>query len=136
MRNKFLLALLLSTAVALFACSSLPTSSSVSDFADQEEYIIDFSKKIEGYQLANGPLPKNLNADVFFALLQPFYKDTGIMEKVRKYPVAVFNEGESYVLILCDKDARFTVLKDLGATTDRIDFPYYREQKQVPCDIK
>jgi hypothetical protein len=32
-----------------------------------EEYLIDFSKKIEGHRLITGPLPSDLNAEKFFS---------------------------------------------------------------------
>ena len=115
---------------------SRPQSSQGSDpkeVAELEEYLIDFSKKIEGHRLLTGTLPSDLNAEKFFSILEQYYPDKEIIKKVKKYPVRVFREGESYVLILCDKGSKMALYKDLGSTITFVDFPYYREGKKVPC---
>lgn len=101
--------------------------------AELEEYLIDFSKKIEGHRLSTGPLPPDLNADKFFSILEQYYPDEEIMRKVKKYPVRVYLEPDSYVLILCDQESKFILYKDLGRTITFVDYPYWREGKKVPC---
>jgi len=98
-----------------------------------EEYLIDFSKKIEGHRLQTGSLPPDLDAEKFFSILESYYPDKKIINIVQKYPVRVFREGESYVLILCDKESKMALYKDLGSTIIYVDFPYYREGKKVSC---
>ncbi len=122
--------------VALFAiapCCSSRLAKPTADVAGLEEYLIDFSKKAEGYRIRHGSLPPDLDADKFFKMIRPFYVDDEMEQKVRQYPVTVFREDESYVLILCDKEARYILYKDLGKTIDRVDFPYWREREQVAC---
>lgn len=40
----------------------------VGDETVLEEYLIDFSKKIEGHRLSTGPLPSDLNAENLFSI--------------------------------------------------------------------
>jgi hypothetical protein len=98
-----------------------------------EDYLVDFSQKVQGHTLLNGPLPPDLDAVKFFAILEPYYQNKEPIEKVKLYPVRVIPQDESYVLILCDKESRFIVYKDLGNTIDFVDYRYWQEQKQVPC---
>jgi hypothetical protein len=102
--------------------------------AELEEYLIDFSKKIEGHRLSTGPLPSDLNAKKFISILEQYYPDKEIIRKVSKYPVRVYPEDNSYVLILCDQESKFILYKDLGRTITFIDYPYWREGKKVPCN--
>ena len=81
----------------------------------------------------SGPLPSDLSAEKFFSILENYYPDKKIIKIVKKYPVRVSREGESYVLILCVKGSRMTLYKDLGGTITHVDFPYWREGKKVPC---
>jgi hypothetical protein len=103
------------------------------EVSELEEYLIDFSKKMEGHRLQTGPLPPDLDAKKFFSILESYYPDKKIIKIVKKYPVRVYREGESYVLILCDKASKMALYKDLGSTITYVDFPYYREGKKVPC---
>lgn len=98
-----------------------------------EEYLIDFSKKIEGHKLQTGSLPLDLDAEKFFSILEKYYPDKKIIKIVKKYPVRVSRQGESYVLILCDKASKMVLYKDLGSTITFVDFPYYREGQRPPC---
>jgi len=104
------------------------------EIAELEEYLIDFSKKIEGHRLSIGPLPADLNADKFFSILEQYYPDKEIIRKVKKYSVRVYPESNSYVLTLCDQESKFILYKDLGRTITFIDHPYWREEKKVPCN--
>ena len=103
------------------------------EVSELEEYLIDFSKKIEGHRLQTGSLPPDLDAKKFFSILENYYPDKKIIKIIRKYPVQVSREGESYVLILCDKGSKMALYKDLGSTTTFVDFPYYREGQRLPC---
>jgi hypothetical protein len=113
-----------------FQCSQEIDPKEVSEL---EEYLIDFSKKMEGHRLQTGSLPPDLDAKKFFSILESYYPDKKIIKIVKKYPVRVFREGESYVLILCDKASKMVLYKDFGSTIIYVDFPYYREGKKVPC---
>jgi hypothetical protein len=99
-----------------------------------EEYLIDFSKKVEGYRLQKGSLPPNLDAEKFFSILEEQKTDREMIRKVREYPVRVAVQGESYVLILCDKKSEFMLYKDLGETITFIDHPYWRTGEKVRCN--
>ena len=103
------------------------------EVSELEEYLIDFSKKIEGHRLQTGSLPPDLDAKKFFSILENYYPDKKIIKIIRKYPVQVSREGESYVLILCDKGSRMALYKDIGSTITHVDFPYYREGQRLPC---
>ena len=103
------------------------------EVSELEEYLIDFSKKMEGHRLQTGSLPPDLDAKKFFSILESYYPDKKIIKIVKKYPARVFREGESCVLILCDKASKMAPYKDLGSTITYVDFPYYREGKKVPC---
>jgi hypothetical protein len=98
-----------------------------------EDYLVDFSQKVQGYTLLNGPLPPDLDVPKFFSMLDQYYQNKEPIEKVKSYPVRVMAQDESYVLILCDKESKFIVYKDLGKTIDFVDYRYWQEQKQVPC---
>jgi len=93
-----------------------------------EQYLVDFSKRMKGMKL-----PSDLNARKYFSLLEPIYPDQKIIRTVRQYPVKVVKEGESYNLLLCDRDRRFTIIGDLGSTTDFVDKPYWRQEEDVTC---
>ncbi len=116
-------------------CSKFQSSQEIDpkEVSELEEYLIDFSKKIEGHRLLAGFLPPDLDADKFFSILEKYYPDKKIIEIVKIYPVRVFREGESYVLILCDKGSKMALYKDLGSTITFVDFPYYRRGEKVPC---
>ena len=101
--------------------------------AELEEYLIDFSKKVEGHRLSTGSLPSDLNAEKFFSILGQYYPDKEIIQKVKKYPVRVYPESNSYVLILCDQESKVILYKDLGRTITFVDHPYWREREKVPC---
>jgi len=136
MRTKIRIFLICSLIILSLACCSLYQSSQEWDHkevADLEEYLIDFSKKIEGHRLLTGSLPSDLNAEKFFSILERYYPDKEIVEKVKRYPVRVLPETHSYVLILCDKSSKFIIYKDLGRTITFVDYPYWREGKEVPC---
>jgi len=77
--------------------------------------------------------PSDLNAEKFFSILEQYYPDKEIIEKVKRYPVIVALESHSYVLILCDEKSEFVLYKDLDRTITIIDYPYWREGKRVPC---
>ena len=120
---------------SLVFCSGPPSSQEIDpkEVSELEEYLIDFSKKIEGYRLQAGSLPPDLDAKKFFSILEQYYPDKKIIKIVKKYPVRVSLEGESYVLILCDKGSRMALYKDIGSTITHVDFPYYREGQRPPC---
>jgi len=120
---------------SLVFCSRPQSSQEVDpkEVSELEEYLIDFSKKMEGYRLQAGFHPSDLDAEKFFSILEKYYPDKKIINTVRKYPVRVSREGESYVLILCDKGSKTALYKDLGSTITLVDFPYYREGRKVPC---
>lgn len=103
------------------------------EVAELEEYLIDFSKKIEGHRLLTGSLPSDLNAEKFFSILERYYPDKEIIERVKRYPVKVSPETHSYVLILCDQSSKFILYKDLGRTITFVDYPYWREGKKILC---
>lgn len=115
------------------SCASMTSVKSDSRVVSLDEYLIDFSKKVEGYKLKGGILPPGLDTDKFFAILDRYYAKKDMIEAVREYPVSVRAEVDDYVLILCDKDSKFMLLKDFGKTTDRVDYRYWAEGKQVPC---
>ena len=136
MQNRvriFLLGLFL--IFSLVFCSGPQSSQDIDpkEVSELEEYLIDFSKKIEGYRLQTGSLPPDLDAKKFFSILEQYYPNKNIIKIGKKYPVRVSLEGESYVLILCDKGSRMALYKDLGSTITRVDFPYYREGQRPPC---
>jgi hypothetical protein len=121
--------------LAFVSCSWSPSSEDIDpkEVSELEEYLIDFSKKIEGYRLQTGSLPPDLDAKKFFSILEQYYPDKKIIKIVKKYPVRVSREGESYILILCDKGSRIALYKDLGSTITHVDFLYYREGQRPPC---
>jgi hypothetical protein len=165
------LKILLFCSIIIFSISCCPGFQSSGGFthkevAELEEYLIDFSKKIEGHRLLTGSLPSDLNAEKFFSILEKYYPDKEIIQKVNpvrnssralnpaeiilksnpaveqrgiisngvnKYPVRVFPENHSYVLILCDKESKFILYKDLSKTITLVDYPYWRDGKRVPC---
>jgi hypothetical protein len=129
-----LLLLLVTILITMTACCfSSKLTTPTANVAQLEEYLIDFSKKAEGYRIRYGSLPPDLDADKFFEMIRPYYRDDAMQRKVREYPVTVSKEDESYVLILCDKEARYILYKDLGKTIDYVDFPYWRQNQQVAC---
>lgn len=136
MRAKISVALALLTVFFALSCSTIPPSQvQDKEIAEIEDYLVDFSKKVEGYRLINGSLPSDLDSDKFFAILDDYYKaNRKPIQKVREFPVFVHPEGENYVLVVCSKDSVFSSYRDLGRTTDRVDFPYWREGKRVPCE--
>jgi len=81
---------------SLVFCSKFQSSQEIDpkEVSELEEYLIDFSKKIEGHRLLAGFLPPDLDAEKFFSILEQYYPDKEIIKKVKKYPVRVFREGE------------------------------------------
>ena len=137
MRTKLKMLIAGSMIMIAVACGPLFRTSPATDLkevAELEEYLIDFSKKMEGYRLLTGSLPSDLNAEKFFSILEKYYPDKEIILKVKKYPVKVFTDGNSYTLTLCDHPSRLMLYKDLGETITFVDYPYWREGKEVPCN--
>lgn len=121
--------------LSLTSCSLFhPPVVTDTEVAYLEDYLVDFSQKIQGYTLLNGLLPPDLDAPKFFVILEPYYPNKEPIEKIKLYPVRVLPQDESYMLILCDKESRFIVYKDLGKTIDFVDYRYWHENKQVPCN--
>ena len=136
MRARLKLLIAGSMIMTAWACSPLfltSPSTDLRDAAELEEYLIDFSKKMEGHRLLTGSLPSDLNTEIFFSILEKYYPDKEIILKVKKYPVKVFIEGDSYKLALCDQQSRLMLYRDLGETITFVDYPYWREGKEVPC---
>jgi hypothetical protein len=138
MTMKITLKILLLWSIIIFSIACCPWFQSSrgldsKEVAELEEYLIDFSKKIDGHRLLTGPLPSDLNAEKFFSILEKYYPDKEIIKKVNKYPVRVSPENHSYVLILCDQKSKFILYKDLGKTITFGDYPYWREGKRVSC---
>jgi hypothetical protein len=129
----FLLWSLIILSVVGLRCRQSSPEIDPKEVSELEEYLIDFSKKIESYRLQTGSLPPDLDAKKFFSILENYYPDKKIIKIVKKYLVQVSREGESYVLILCDKGSKMALYKDLGSTITHVDFPYYREGQKVPC---
>jgi len=119
--------------LVFFSCRPSSQEIDPKEVSELEEYLIDFSKKIEGHRLQTGSLPPDLDAKKFFSILEKYYPEQRILKIVKKYPVRVSSEGESYILILCDKGSTMALYKDLGSTITHVDFPYYREGQKVPC---
>jgi hypothetical protein len=119
--------------LVFFSCRHSSQGIDPKEVSELEAYLIDFSKKIEGHRLQAGSLPSDLDAPKFFSILEKYYPDNKIIKIVKRYPVQVSSEGESYILILCDKGSKMALYKDLGSTITYVDFPYYREGKKVPC---
>jgi hypothetical protein len=119
--------------LVFFSCRHSSQEIDPIEVSKLEEYLIDFSKKIESYRLQTGSLPPDLDAKKFFSILGKYYPDNKIIKIVKKYPVRVSSKGESYILILCDKGSKMALYKDLGSTITHVDFPYYREGQKVPC---
>jgi hypothetical protein len=128
-RKRILLLVWLSAAFLLTSCYS-----NLSQVAELDDCLVDFSQKIKGHQLQQGPLPSDLDADMFFSILDRYYQDKECLKQVKVYPVRVSAEDDSYVLVLCDKDSQFIHYKDVGKTTYYVDFPYYRQNQLVPCN--
>ena len=136
MKIKLRIFLLWSMIIISLACCPFFQSTQGLDhkeIAELEEYLIDFSKKMEGHRLLTGSLPSDLNAEKFFSILEQYFPDKEIIEKVRRYPIRVSPENHSYVLILCDQNSKFVLYKDLGQTITFIDYPYWRQGENVPC---
>jgi hypothetical protein len=136
MKSKRRVFFLWSLAIFILAlCSWFPFSYGFDrqEVAELEEYLIDFSKKIEGHRLSTGPLPSDLNEEKFFSILKQYYPDSEIIRKVKEYPVRVGPEGSSYVLVLCDQESKFILYKDFGRTITFVDHPYWRENEKVDC---
>jgi len=108
--------------------SQTPIENERNEVRELEKYLIDFSIYLKGKDL-----PANLDAQKFFALLAAGYPHPDIIEKVKQYPVKVRKEGESYVLVLCDKQSEWMLYKDLGETTNRVDYILEPEGFMVQC---
>lgn len=113
------------------ACERLPCYDHKS--AELEEFLIDFSKKMAGHVLIDGPLPDDIDQATFFTILERYYTDHTLIDRVRRYPVHVDANKGSYTLSLCDRRGRWAMYKDLGETIDKVDFPYVRLGQAIPC---
>ena len=105
-----------------------PIGNERSEVDELEKYLIEFSIHLKGKDL-----PANLDAQKFFSLLEAVYPHQDIIEKVKQYPVKVRRKGESYVLILCDKQSEWRLYEDLGETTYIVDNIYDPEERTVRC---
>jgi hypothetical protein len=136
LKNKiiiFLVDLFIILSLVFFSCRPSSQEIDPKEVSELEEYLIDFSKKIESHRLQTGSLPPDLDVKKFFSILEKYCPDKKIIKVVKKYPVRVSREGESYILILCDKGSKMALYKDFGSTITHVDFPHYREGQRVPC---
>ncbi len=99
------------------------------EYNELESYLIDISKRLDGYRF-----PPDLDAQKFFSILEQNYPNKKAIDKLQSYPVRASNEKESYVVEFCDKDHKYTINKDYGRTTDKVDYPYWRQDERVLCD--
>ncbi|RJR46221.1 MAG: hypothetical protein C4576_11060 [Desulfobacteraceae bacterium] len=119
----------------IISCVSLgPSGPNPEQGAKVEEYLIDFSKNIEGRRILDERLPPDLDSEKFFAFLARDYSPKKYIDQVREYPVRVYPDGDSYILVLCDREGRWILFKDLGRTTDKVDHPFGREERRIPCE--
>jgi len=93
-----------------------------------EDYLIDFSKALQGK-----PLPRDLDAEKFFAILEKHYTNPEAINEVKQYHVEVDNEAESYDIVICDRQHKWRLYRDLGKTTDYVEYPYWPERKEIEC---
>jgi hypothetical protein len=93
-----------------------------------EDYLIDFSKALKGK-----PLPRDLDAEKFFDVLQKHYTNQEAINEVRQYHVEVDNDADSYDILICDRQHKWRLYKDLGKTTDHVEYPYWPERKEIEC---
>ena len=93
-----------------------------------EDYLIDFSKALQGK-----PLPRDLDAEKFFAVLEKHYTNQEAINEVKQYHVEVKNDADSYDILICDRQHKWRLYRDLGKTTDHVEYPYWPERKEVEC---
>jgi hypothetical protein len=93
-----------------------------------EDYLIDFSKALQGK-----PLPRDLDAEKFFAVLEKHYTNQEAINEVKQYHVEVDNDAESYDIVICDRQHKWRLYRDLGKTTDHVEYPYWPERKEIEC---
>jgi hypothetical protein len=93
-----------------------------------EDYLIDFSKALKGKSL-----PTDLDAEKFFAVLEKHYTNQEAINEVKQYHVEVKNDEDSYDIVICDKQHKWRLYRDLGKTTDYVEYPYWPERKEIEC---
>jgi hypothetical protein len=93
-----------------------------------EDYLIDFSKALKGK-----PLPQDLDAEKFFDVLEKYYTNQEVINEVKQYHVEVENEAESYDILICDRQHKWRLYRDLGKSTDHVEYPYWPERKEIEC---
>ena len=93
-----------------------------------EDYLIDFSKALKGK-----PLPRDLDAEKFFAVLEKHYTNQEAINEVKQYHVEVTNDADSYDIVICDKQHKWRLYRDLGKTIDYVEYPYWPERKEIEC---
>ena len=131
-RTVMKLATLLVISIAVASCIHVHAFSDLprTEGAEIEECLIDFSQKMAAVppeQLSN------LDRDKFFAVLDPAYSDRTCLTRAMAYPIQVRSNGQSYVLIVCEKGKHWVLFEDDGRTIDRVDRAYVREGKEVSC---
>ena len=94
-----------------------------------EDYLIDFSKALKGKSL-----PRDLDAEKFFDVLEKHYTNQEAINEVKQYHVEVDNDdSESYDILICDRQHKWRLYRDLGKTTDHVEYPYWPERKEIEC---
>jgi hypothetical protein len=93
-----------------------------------EDYLIDFSKALQGK-----PLPRDLDAEKFFDVLERYYTNPEAINEVKQYHVEVNNDADSYDILICDRQHKWRLYRDLGKTTDHVEYPYWPERKEIEC---
>jgi hypothetical protein len=93
-----------------------------------EDYLIDFSKALKGKSL-----PTDLDAEKFFDVLEKYYTNKEAINEVKQYYVEVTNDADSYDIVICDRQHKWRLYRDLGKTTDHVEYPYWPERKEIEC---
>jgi hypothetical protein len=97
-------------------------------FEEIEQYLRDFANTLKDTKM-----PKDLDVNKFFSILDRLHPDKEAIKKVQAYPVRAKEKDESYTLIFCDKDKEYVIIRDFGKTIEVIDDPYWREDEAECC---
>ncbi len=118
-----------------------PEQSRTARFAQLEEQVIAFSKKVNAYWADHGGMPGDFDERQFFDVLATLYP-TGPDHKAvagikGKYRVRVHAlPGESYALVLCDPASDAKILEDFSCKTTKVEIRHWDSPDPHPCEFE
>jgi hypothetical protein len=115
--------------------SSMPSEEKAREYSSAAVTLSDFSMKIVAYyQSQNLSVPKDLDTQQFFTLLEKIYPDQSRVKFIQNnYQVSVRGLNGGYSVMLCDPKTNQKIMEDLSCHLDRVEIRSWESTTSSQC---